>query len=136
MDEQPPSQLVSEVIYASIFKRWVALIIDSFLIGLAVGLITVLLGRVGDALIILVYFIVFIGYFTYLEWTKGQTLGKSIVGIKVIKENGSPCDLTAAFIRTIFRYIDGLVLYLVVFFTAKKQRIGDMVAKTVVVKVN
>ncbi len=79
-----------------------------------------------------------LGYFIVLEGMIGQTLGKKLTGIKVMKENGRPCDLGTALIRNILRIIDGLFFYIVgAIFIArsdKKQRLGDKVARTVVVK--
>ena len=76
-------------------------------------------------------------YFTYFEGTSGQTLGKKIKGIKVVKENGDPPSLVDALIRTILRIIDGIAFYLVGFIviqiSEKKQRLGDKAAGTIVV---
>jgi uncharacterized RDD family membrane protein YckC len=77
-------------------------------------------------------------YFTYLEGTSGQTLGKKLMSIKVTKEDGKQPTMTDAFVRTILRIIDGIAVYLlgfiVVIASEKKQRIGDMAAHTIVVK--
>ncbi|MDI6903633.1 MAG: RDD family protein [Methanocellales archaeon] len=77
-------------------------------------------------------------YFLILEGVFGQTLGKKLCKIKVVKEDGSPCDLSASFIRNILRIIDGIAVYLVgAIFIArsdKKQRLGDRVASTIVIK--
>ncbi len=83
-------------------------------------------------------FVIWLAYFTILEGTAGQTVGKLICKIRVIKEDGSPCDLPTAFVRNILRVIDGIAFYLVgAIFIArsdKKQRFGDKIAKTIVVK--
>lgn len=77
--------------------------------------------------------------YTYFEGTSGQTIGKKVSKIKVVKEDGSRCDLGSALIRNILRIIDHLpFLYLLgiilIAATEKKQRLGDMLAKTIVVK--
>ena len=74
-----------------------------------------------------------------LEGWRGQTLGKMALGIMVVKEDGKSCDYPAAFLRNILRIIDALpfayILGLIVIaLTKRRQRIGDIVAKTVVVK--
>jgi uncharacterized RDD family membrane protein YckC len=78
-------------------------------------------------------------YGIILETWKGQTIGKMLLGIIVVKENGEPCDFFAALLRNVFRIIDGLFLYLIGFIvialTEKRQRLGDRLAGTVVVKV-
>lgn len=70
----------------------------------------------------------------------GYTVGKKLFGIKVVKENGDQCGLGNAFIRNLFEFIDGMFYYLIGFlvmaFSDKRQRIGDRLAGTVVVKAN
>jgi len=73
-----------------------------------------------------------------MEGTIGATVGKLACKIKVRKEDGSKCGIREAFIRNVLRIIDGLVVYLVgvilIITSGKKQRLGDMVAKTVIIK--
>jgi len=81
---------------------------------------------------------IFLLYFTYFEGTSGQTLGKRLVSIKVVKENGKKMTYADAFIRSILRIVDGIAAYLIGFIVVlaseKKQRVGDMAAGTLVVK--
>jgi uncharacterized RDD family membrane protein YckC len=83
-------------------------------------------------------FILFLVYYVGLEATRGATLGKMLLGLRVMKEDGSPVDMQAALIRNILRIVDGLFVYLVgailVWRSDKKQRLGDRVAHTVVVR--
>ncbi len=79
-------------------------------------------------------------YFTYFEGTSGQTIGKKLINIKVIKDNGSKCDFGPALVRNILRIIDHLpFLYILgiilIAATDKRQRLGDMLAGTIVIKV-
>ncbi len=83
--------------------------------------------------------ILWLAYFTYFEGTSGQTIGKKLTNIKVIKEDGSNCDLGSALVRNILRIVDHLpFLYILgmilIAISEKKQRVGDMLAKTMVVK--
>ncbi len=76
-------------------------------------------------------------YFILLEGYLGQTVGKMLLGIQVIREDdGEVPGLGAATIRTLLRLIDGLFGYLVGFVavlaSSKRQRLGDMVARTLV----
>ena len=78
-------------------------------------------------------------YYVLLEGYLGQTLGKMLLGIKVVREdNDEVPGLGAAFIRTLLRLIDGLFSYLVAFISVqisgKNQRLGDMTAHTLVVR--
>ena len=75
-------------------------------------------------------------YWTLFEWFFGATPGKAILGMRVVKESGEPCDLKAALIRALYRYIDGIVFGAVAYSTMKApfyQRYGDRSAKTIVV---
>lgn len=88
--------------------------------------------------LLVILLIIWLAYFTILEGLYGQTVGKKICKIKVIKENGEPCDLHASFIRNILRIVDGIGIYLVgailILRSNKKQRLGDRLARTVIVK--
>ena len=86
-----------------------------------------------------VYGLFVIGYYILLEGYLGQTLGKMATGIKVVSETGPTPRIAAAAVRTVLRLIDGLFCYAVAFFTAlasaKRQRLGDMAARTLVIRV-
>ena len=130
--------------YQGVGIRFVSLLIDSIIIGFMIGALGAVLGvemmESGTAPWAwgLFSFIFFIGYFTYLEGSRGQTIGKMITRIKVVREDGRPIDMNQAFTRNILRIIDGLIGYLIgailIWRSDKKQRLGDSVAKTVVVK--
>jgi uncharacterized RDD family membrane protein YckC len=65
---------------------------------------------------------------------RGQTLGKRLWGIRVVRLDGFALDPGGIFVRNIFRVIDHLPpLWLVPLVSKKSQRLGDMVAGTVVV---
>jgi len=86
-----------------------------------------------------VQFLLWLIYFTYFEGTSGQTIGKKFAHIRVVKEDGPRCDFGSALIRSILRIVDSLpTLYILgiilIAATDKRQRLGDMLAKTVVIK--
>ena len=129
--------------YQGVGKRVVALIIDTvilFVVGYVLAAIT---GNTTDGGFnmqgapALMLFVIWILYYILLEGYMGATVGKMALGIKVVKTDGSPCDITAALIRNVLRIIDGLFVYLVgailIWTSDKKQRLGDRVANTVVV---
>ena len=132
-------------------RRVVATIIDGFIFGVAYWLLAVAFGDVrteGEAVnwvsnlpaaVSVAYGLFVIGYYVLLEGYLGQTLGKMATGIKVVSEaTGATPGIAAAAIRTVLRLIDGLFSYLVAFATvlasAKRQRLGDMAARTLVVR--
>ncbi len=141
--------------YASLGSRIVAGLID-YIIMLVIALVIFIItfgsailsrnwGRFGFSLgwlagIFGLQFLLWLVYFTYFEGNSGQTIGKRVAGIKVVKDNGSNCDYGSALIRTILRIIDRLpFLYLLgiilIAGTDKKQRLGDMLANTIVVNI-
>ncbi len=87
----------------------------------------------------LMFLFLFWGYFTYFESKTGQTPGKKMLGIRVVTEDAKgPPSVWHAFIRNLLRIIDGQLLYLIgvllIWFSKKNQRLGDMLAHTIVVK--
>ncbi|KQP65615.1 MULTISPECIES: RDD family protein [unclassified Nocardioides] len=78
------------------------------------------------------------GYFLVLELTTGQTLGKKIVGIRVVSDKGGDVTAVQALVRTALRVVDGFAFYLVAFVAVlaspRNQRLGDMAASTRVVR--
>ncbi|MFZ3579978.1 RDD family protein [Virgibacillus sp. DJP39] len=88
---------------------------------------------------IILLFIINWGYFILLEYyTGGRTIGKKVLGLRVIQDNGHSLTLLSSIIRNLLRIIDSLpTAYLVgmimVFFHSQHKRIGDLVGGTVVV---
>jgi uncharacterized RDD family membrane protein YckC len=80
-------------------------------------------------------------YFIVLEGNYGQTVGKMAVRIKVVREDGTKIDYMDAVVRNVLRVID-LIPYFIpyllgailIWTSDKKQRLGDRVAHTIVVK--
>lgn len=128
--------------YQGIGIRFVSLVIDSLIISIIFGALGSILGagmmRHGSWSVGLLSFAFYIAYYTYLEGTRGQTIGKMITKIKVVREDGRPIDMKQAFKRNILRVIDGFFAYLIgavsIWRSDKQQRLGDTLAKTVVVK--
>jgi uncharacterized RDD family membrane protein YckC len=85
------------------------------------------------------WLLIAIGYYTVLEARSGQTLGKRLINLKVVKlEGAAPIDMQAAIVRNVLRLVDGFLFYLIgaiaVWTSDKKQRLGDRVAGTIVVR--
>ena len=93
------------------------------------------------ALLIIFVFLLMSGYFAFFEWIwNGQTPGKRWLRLRVIREDGRPISFFEAMVRNLLRDFDimpfpfysiGLIS---VFATASDQRVGDLVAGTVVVR--
>jgi uncharacterized RDD family membrane protein YckC len=81
--------------------------------------------------------LIWVGYMTLMEGTRGASLGKLALGIRVAKLDGTPMDLWAALVRNLLRIVDGLFVYLVgailVWTSPQRQRLGDRAAQTVVI---
>jgi uncharacterized RDD family membrane protein YckC len=77
-------------------------------------------------------------YFWFTEGILGGTLGKGIIGLRIRNVKGGRCTLSQSLVRNLLRIIDGLGVYLVGFFIALfskfRQRLGDHLAKTVVIE--
>ena len=79
-----------------------------------------------------------VGSFVYYGaselFLRGQTIGKRMSGIRVVRLDGFALDPGGIFVRNIFRVIDHIPpLWVVPLVSKKSQRLGDMVAGTVVV---
>ncbi|MGE5405310.1 MAG: RDD family protein [Candidatus Saccharibacteria bacterium] len=123
------------MVYASFGKRFLAALLDAIILGVCSAILTAILKTS------IIGFILFFGYFIYMEGALGATVGKKALGIKVCLENGEIPGYGPAAIRNVLRIVDALpLLYIVgailVLVTEKHQRVGDMVAKTFVVEAN
>jgi uncharacterized RDD family membrane protein YckC len=145
---------------AGVGTRFAAMVIDTFaqwLLAMLAVLVLVLVGvgtelgttwtgwRVWSewwmvALLLLVLFTCYWGYFLFWEviWN-GQTPGKRVCGLRVMRDGGFPLDFRAAFLRNIVRGIDaqpGLMYgvgVLTMFLSKESKRLGDYAAGTIVV---
>ncbi|MCY3779125.1 MAG: RDD family protein [Chloroflexi bacterium] len=127
---------------ASISSRFVALFIDGIIQGIVAVLALVLIGLVwGDSAEFLMQFLALalpIGYNWYF-WTRrdGQTPGKSALGIRVVKVDGSPISDVDAVIRAIGYHISSLICalgYIWAIFDKNNQSWHDKLASTYVVR--
>ncbi len=129
---------------------FIDLLVMSLVCQLAVNLIVVafatLFGALGldsqlwiSAIVGLVGFAFYNGYFILLEWLlNGQTPGKRLLHIRVIKQGGYALRFFDTLLRNLLRVIDFLPLFYGVgltslLFTRDSQRVGDLVAGTLVV---
>jgi uncharacterized RDD family membrane protein YckC len=91
------------------------------------------------AILLLALSFLFFFYKLLLEaFWNGQTLGKRVAGIRVVKADGLPVDFLQVVIRNVMRVVDFLPMYyligsVTILASQRNQRLGDMVAGTVVV---
>ncbi|HYE14317.1 MAG TPA: RDD family protein [Pyrinomonadaceae bacterium] len=93
------------------------------------------------AVLIVALFLIWSGYFALFEWAwSGQTPGKRWLRLRVIREDGRPVTFWEAAARNLVRIFDMMPFpfYSIgltsVFISPRDQRVGDMVAGTVVVR--
>lgn len=122
-----------------LFERIIAAVIDLLVMIPLVATIAAILG-VGTQSEAVFVSIILVGYFSYYivpEWLYGRTLGKQLLGIIVLRSDGRVPSLEQAVLRNLLRIIDGAGGYLfgllVILFTNKNQRVGDLLSGTVVV---
>ncbi len=86
-----------------------------------------------SAMLLVCYF-----YRSLLEGIWGKTIGKRICGIVVLKDDFTKCDIPKGLLRNLMRIVDLFFYYWVgvvsIVATMKWQRLGDIVAGTVVVR--
>ena len=87
----------------------------------------------------LLWFLIAMAYYVVMEVTSGGTIGKKVMGLKVVMAGGGGAiSWQASIIRNLLRIVDGLFFYLVgaivIWVSKSRQRLGDMAAKTLVVR--
>jgi uncharacterized RDD family membrane protein YckC len=154
---ETPERVPLHFALASIGNRFIACAIDHAIQLLAIGLIAIASAVLASfsfieqavsgapkwviAVMILLLFLIFAGYFAFFEWIwNGQTPGKRWLKLRVIREDGRPITFWEAAVRNLLRSLDMMPLpfysvgLISVFSTNRDQRVGDMVAGTVVVR--
>ena len=137
---------------ASAPERFVAFLVDSALFGIGYGILAFIITVVifgGDyanyRLEEFFLYLVLVPYGLFFSLSQeiffdGQTLGKRMTGIKIIKLNGTHPSSTDYIIRWAFRPIDiyasfGILAAILIFTSEKSQRFGDLAANTTIVKI-
>jgi len=110
-------------------------------LGGAVLSIGVFGGGVAMAVLFLLYFAVDWGYNITLEYYwRGQTLGKRILGLRVMDEQGLHLAFNQIVVRNLLRVFDSIPYFyavggLAMVLSPRRQRLGDFAANTIVVRV-
>ena len=120
----------------------IATVIGLIVFGIAAGFSEAVGGGgpVWIALMIAAIFLIWFGYFILFEaiWN-GQTPGKRLFGLRVVRDGGYPVNFFAVATRNLIRIADFLpVSYaagaITVFLNPEYKRLGDLVAGTLVIK--
>ena len=124
-------------------RRAVAVLIDSILLFIAGYAVAALSGQTTSTGFeirgapFFLWVAISLAYFIVQEALQGTTLGKRVMGLKVVKQDGTPMDWAASIARNVLRLVDGFLFYLVgaiaIWASKQRQRLGDMAAKTIVV---
>jgi uncharacterized RDD family membrane protein YckC len=93
----------------------------------------------GLLLLVFVGVVAMLFYGFLLEGLYGDTPGKYLLGLVVVKSSGSNCTVGASILRNLLWIIDALptanlVAMVLILVTDDNQRVGDLIADTVVVK--
>src|SRR5262249_24348284 len=130
------SRFVGEVIDL-LFKAVVVVLALLGILLVSVGL-RLPLGFVFWAIIVISLIVVLYDIYFELSWN-GQTPGKRIAGIRVIREGGAALDFRSACIRNVLKIADWLPSFyllggIMVLLSPRRQRLGDLAAGTIVIR--
>jgi len=139
---ETPEGMALELRCAGAVPRSMAWLLD-FIIRMAVlwvlGMALAIMGAAGMGVMLIVMFLTFWLYPIAFEvLNDGQTLGKRMLGLRVINDNGTPVTWVPSIVRNLLRTVDmmpamygfGLVCTLV---DPSMRRLGDLAAGTLVV---
>jgi uncharacterized RDD family membrane protein YckC len=149
-----PEGVSLDVALAGFGSRFGAYVLDIIILIIPYLVIVIVMGStltsssetsslVAIGLTSLLTILFFFGYFIICEmlWS-GHTVGKRALGIRVVSRAGLPLTFSASLLRNIARLVDMLPVipcpYLVgaiaIFASSKNQRLGDMMAGTLVIR--
>jgi uncharacterized RDD family membrane protein YckC len=163
---ETPERVPLEFALASIGNRFLAVAVDHFIQYLSIFVATWFFfsiagfnsGHLVDApeqfltelpkwtiaLLIILLFLIFATYFIVFEWLwNGQTPGKRLLKLRVIRDDGRPLTLWEAVTRNLLRVCDAVPGFIVpvysvgliaIFASSRDQRVGDIFAGTVVIR--
>ncbi|MFC6996006.1 RDD family protein [Rufibacter roseus] len=146
---------LAPVSYAGFWRRFVAAVIDSFVIGIPNWIITTfiiggtmattefnpdnpfaILAAMSTSMMLTA--VLTILYSSIMESSSWQaTLGKRALDMKVTDENGQRISFGRALGRTLSKYLSTFILfigYIMAAFSSRKQALHDKIASTLVVK--
>ena len=153
---ETPERVPLHFALASIGNRFLACAFDHALQTILIILLYIIFTLIGNmldlgglrnapkwvlAVLIILGFIIWSSYFVIFEWLwNGQTPGKRWLKLRVIREDGRPITFWEAAVRNLLRIFDMMpfpfysIGLISVFISTRDQRVGDLVAGSVVVR--
>lgn len=137
-----PEQIAHETpVNGLLVRRWAGAWIDFLVLFALVTVVAIALDGQDGGIVLSVDALIFVLYFIGMECAVGGTVGKFVTGLRVVGEDGKNPSFGAALLRTVCRIVEvnpallgGLPAGLVVNYSKSKQRLGDMMAHTFVLK--
>ena len=150
----PPQTQVGEVHYAGFWLRFLAFMLDNFIVGVGLSILgwiitTALAHLIGEdllnpssgfiifsGLVSLTQLVLQLLYFILLTNKQQATIGKKLLGLRVVAEDGTKLTIGKIILReTVGRILSSItgVGYIMAAFTTKKQSLHDMMAHSVVI---
>lgn len=145
------NDFIPKDVYASIGRRWLGAFIDYIIYIVIYSVLLYALGTAqmneegsttyaatGIAALFIICGTWFLLFPAIEAINNGQTIGKAIVGVRVKKLNGDKANFGLVLVRHLFDFVDympffGIVGLIVAGNTNNNQRVGDLVAQTIVV---
>lgn len=141
---------MEEQLRAGLGRRTAAFLIDCAILLIPLLITTIIVGALagsteagttGGWVMLGLLVLEMVAYFTAFEGRSGQTPGKRLLGLRVTSLSGGPVGLKGALIRNLLRVVDAqpggffLVGAAMVVAMPQRQRLGDLAAKSAVVRV-
>ena len=147
LEVETPEHVVIDYELAGLGSRSLAAVVDHGILALLViavvlvsGSLARWLGSLSFVMMIVVPFALVWGYFALFEGLRlGQTPGKRLLGLRVVRDTGHAITMREAMARNLLRFADflpppyllGMIL---IAFHPRAKRLGDLVAGTVVIR--
>jgi uncharacterized RDD family membrane protein YckC len=131
---------MSNLIGDSSKNRMLACALDN-LIAVVLSLIAAgIVNSFGGVAVVAGWVSTYLAYFFLFETLWSRTPGKHFFGLRVCQSDGSSCTLRSALLRTLLRIIEvnpllfgAIPAGIMLLVTKRKQRLGDILAGTVVI---
>ncbi len=133
--EEPARASAVEFEYVGFWPRLGAALID----GIILLVVAIILAVITAGLSVYAQWLIDILYYVLLTGLRGQTLGKQLLGIRVVNRNGEVPGIGRAILREVIgKFVSTIVLllgYIWVLFDRRKQGWHDKIAGTYVIRV-